>query len=332
MNPLRTLAACTAVLLLVLAGGSPQTARAAQCTDVSTCISQLRFGETQALRELAAERLGERGAPDAIPYLAEALAKDDGEFVRVNAAQALGQIGTIASVKPLTQALANDKRELVRVAAGRALGNIQAQDAATDLVTALQKDPEWQVRAASAESLGQLQPPGAVVTALSAQLLNDGRVEVRIAVADALASLKAKEGATALVHAMRDDPVPDVRIAATKALGVVIDGEAVDKALLAALQEERERIVRRTIVETMGQRKRETVSAGLVHALQMDPAIEVRTAAAGALGQIGGQVARDALSYYAKNSLFPQVRRAAQDALAVLPEAPASKPIASANE
>jgi HEAT repeat protein len=120
-----------------------------------------------------------------------------------------------------------------------------------------------------------------------------------------------------------------VRTAAALAM-VAVDGEATDKALLAALKEERDRTVRRTAVEVMGRRKRETVSPGLAYTLQMDPAIEVRQAAATALGRIGGQIARDALSYYAANSLFPQVRRAAQDALAELPAVAEVKPAAAA--
>jgi HEAT repeat protein len=329
MTLVRTLTACAAALLIALGTGLAPAARAAECEHVETCIAQLRYGETRALRELAAQLLGERGAPDAIPYLAEALAKDGGEFVRIYSAQALGRIGTLDSVKPLVTALADDKRELVRQAAAEALGNIQAQTAGTALVASLQKDPSWQVRAAAAQALGQLRPTPAAATALAAQLLSDGRVEVRIRVTQALANLKANEGSAALAKAMAEDPVPDVRIAAAKALAVV-DGPVVDKALLAASLEERDRTVRRVVVETMGRRKRETVTAGLVHTLQMDPAMEVRVAAAGALGRIGGQVARDALGYYAQNSLFPPVRRAAQDALAAMPAPTEPKPVAAA--
>jgi HEAT repeat protein len=84
------------------------------------------------------------------------------------------------------------------------------------------------------------------------------------------------------------------------------------------------------VVETLGRRKRESVSPGLVRTLQMDPAIEVRQAAATALGHIGGAMARDALSYYAQHSIFAQVSRAAQDALAELPPPPGSQPTAAA--
>ena len=108
----RPIGRCLVLMLAVLAAGLlglSSAAAAAECENVAGCIPQLRFGETQALRELAAQLLGERGAADAIPYLAEALTKDDGEFVRVNAAQALGRIGTIASVAPLTKALAGDR-------------------------------------------------------------------------------------------------------------------------------------------------------------------------------------------------------------------------------
>ena len=81
----------------------PGVALAQECPTVEQCISQLRFGEAETLRERAARVLGERGDPSAVPYLSEALKSDPGEFVRLKAAEALGWLHTPQSIPPVTK-------------------------------------------------------------------------------------------------------------------------------------------------------------------------------------------------------------------------------------
>lgn len=290
------------------------TAHAKPCRTIDTCIPQLRFGETRALRELAAQMLGERGNPQAVPALSAALNEDEGEFVRIKAAEALGRIGTAVVGKPLAAALGTDKRELVRASAARALGLLEGNAALDNLITALGRDPSWQVRAASAWALSRHEPNPLIADALSDSLLKDRRLEVRLGAARAIAILKVGEGGPALVRALKEEPHPFVRTAVAKAM-IQIEAPGLDEALGLSLREEPDRSVRRQTAETLGRRKKITGVRNLLSALRRDPAIEVRTESATSLGRIGTPEARAALDYYAENSVFPRIRRAARDAL-----------------
>ncbi len=250
--------------LLAVTFASASAPFAARCDNVESCLPQLRFGETRALRELAAQTLGERGDPVAITTLVTALQEDDGEYVRAAAAWALGQIGP--------------------------------------------------------------HPDSAL--ALSRRLLEDGRREVRIGAAVAIARLQAPEGIAAMTRALGEDVSAEVRNAAAVAL-VSLQGEGAEAALLEALRAEGDRGVRRTVAESLGMRKQESAAGGLIRALQMDSAIEVRQEAARALGRIGGEAAREALAYYAEHSVFRQIQRAARDALALIPLEAEPQPTAS---
>lgn len=302
-------------LLAVMLWWLPATTVLANpCNTIDTCIPQLRYGETRSLREVAAQMLGERGNPKAVPALAAALSDDLGEFVRVKAAEALGRIGTPATVKPLITALTKDPREFVREAAARALGILEKKDGRFELVGALTRDASWRVRVASAWALSQGSPTDVIIQAIALRLLQDPRQEVRLAAAPALARMKSPLSAAVLIETLAKDPLPVVRVAVARAL-TGIDSKGVDQALIRALAAEPERVVRRQVAITLGLRKKEVAVGPLVHTLREDVAIEVRAEAATALSQIGGKEARAALEYFAKNSGFVRIRRAARDGL-----------------
>ena len=299
----------------------PAAAAANPCETVDTCIPQLRYGETRALREVAAQFLGERSNPKGLPALVVALENDRGEFVRVKAAEALGRIGTPATVKPLSQALAGarrDRRDLVRQTAAEALGNLETKDGRAALLDAMARDPAWPVRATSAMSLSKSPPTRVIVEAIGRRLRRDPRREVRLVTAKALGEMKSPLAATALIEALEKEPLPDVKTAVAKAM-IEIDSKAVDLALLLALREDAGRGVRRQVAETLGRRRKENAVGGLVQTLREDPAIEVRVEAATALSRIGGKEARAALEYFARHSQFSKITRAAQNALDVFP-------------
>ncbi|MEE8433190.1 MAG: HEAT repeat domain-containing protein [bacterium] len=309
----------------------PAAAAANPCDTVDTCIPQLRYGETRALREVAAQFLGERGNPKGLPALVAALEKDRGEFVRVKAAEALGRIGTPDTVKPLTRALAGagrDRRDLVRQTAAKALGNLETKDGRAALLAALARDPAWPVRAASAWSLSKSAPTRVIVEAIGRSLRRDPRREVRLMTAQALAGMKSPRAAAALIEALDKESLPDVKAEVAKAM-IEIDSKAVGQALLLALREDADRLVRRQVAESLGRRRIDTAVGGLVQTLREDQAIEVRVEAATSLGRIGGKEARAALTYFDKNSLFPKIRLAAKNALETFPakdkEPPAPK-------
>lgn len=299
----------------------PAAAAAYPCKTVDTCIPQLRYGETRALREVAAQFLGERSNPKGLPALVAALEKDRGEFVRVKAAEALGRIGTPDTVKPLTRALVGaqrDRRDLVRQTAARALGNLQTKDGRAALLSALERDPAWPVRAASAWALSQSPPSRVLVEAIGRSLRRDPRREVRLETAKALAGMKSPIAAAALIEALEKESLADVRMEVAKAM-IEIDSKSVGQALRLALREEPGRTVRRQVAESLGWRGKKTAVGDLVQTLREDQAIEVRVEAATSLGRIGGKEARDALEYFAKESQFPKILRAAQNALDIFP-------------
>ena len=299
----------------------PAAAAANPCDTVDTCIPQLRYGETRALREVAAQFLGERSNPKGLPALVVALKRDRGEFVRVKAAEALGRIGTPDTVEPLTQALAGaerDRRDSVRQTAAKALGNLVTKGGRVALLAALERDPAWPVRAASAWALSQGPPTGVIVAAIGRSLRRDPRREVRLVTARALAGMKSPRSAAALIEALEKESLPEVKAEVAKAM-IGIDSKAVGLALLLALRDETHRMVRRQVTESLGWRGIDTAVGGLVQTLREDLAIEVRIEAATALGRIGGKEALAALEYFASNSQFPKILRAAQDALDTFP-------------
>lgn len=109
------------VVLLLLATAAP--ARADRQRELA--LRALRDDPSLKVRSQAAIILGQRGAREAIPALAEAAARDEAPAVRVAAVAALGRIGD-ASARPALEAAQRDPDASVRAAAVRALAEWQA--------------------------------------------------------------------------------------------------------------------------------------------------------------------------------------------------------------
>lgn len=108
-----------------------------------------------ALRELAAEALGESGASQAVAALLASLS-DPSAMVRGAAAEALGKIGDGGAIDGLLRAL-GDPDASVRASAARALGRIGAHDALARLeALANDREEDEDVRSAACEALDQL--------------------------------------------------------------------------------------------------------------------------------------------------------------------------------
>ena len=320
MGGVRALAWAALCGMGMLSGTAPLHAQT--CVTIAACTAQLRFGETELLRQEAARTLGERGAQSALPFLAVALKEDGSEFVRVHAAIALGWMRGGDAVAPLADALRGDSREKVREAAAQALGRLARGEGAAALGTALAADESYGVRIAAAAALGRIKGEGPGAAALAAAVREDGRAEVRVQAAASIGALKADSAAPALMDALKADAVPLVRTAAAQALAV-FGGEPVTRALAEAVTGDGDREVRREAARALGQRDDRTAAPELVRAVQSDGALEVRQAAAVALGLLGGDLARDALAYYATNAENEALRRSAKDALeAMRPDSP----------
>jgi HEAT repeat protein len=106
----------------------------------------------------------------------------------------------------------------------------------------------------------------------------------------------------------------------------VFAGEPVTKALAEAVVSDADREVRREAARSLGKRTDRAATPELVRAVQADGALEVRQAAAVALGLLGGDLARDALAYYATNAENDALRRSAKDALEAMKPDPPPKP------
>jgi len=298
--------------------GGATPALAEECDTEKTCVAQLTYGETNAHRELAARFLGERGNPAVLPALIIALEKDLGEFVRVRAAEAMGLIGDKQGIPPLVKAMREDKRSPVRAAAAISLGLIGEKAGVENLVLALNGDDSWEVRRAAAVALSRFKDDDLALAALIVRLADDPREEVRRHIARSLGVLGKATAAEPLGKALLAEASPEVRREVAIALGTT-PGDNAREFLMKAMREEQDRVVRRQVVHTLGVRGEKSAVSGLIAALRGDPAIEVRQEAASSLGRIGGPMAKDALHYYAANSIFPRIKNAAQDALDELP-------------
>jgi len=110
----------TRILFLLLVALSA----AAADSQTDRAIEALRRDRSLKVRAQAALVLGQRGASEAVPALAQALAEDDAEAVRIAAAAALGKIGDSSAREPLENARRADPRPEVRQAAARALADL----------------------------------------------------------------------------------------------------------------------------------------------------------------------------------------------------------------
>lgn len=106
-----------AAVLLLLALAVPGRAD----SQLDAAIRALRKDSSLKVRTQAAIVLGQRGAPEAVPALREAVAEDGASAVRIAAVAALAKIGSPAARPTLRMASQTDPDSAVRRAATRAL-------------------------------------------------------------------------------------------------------------------------------------------------------------------------------------------------------------------
>jgi hypothetical protein len=102
-------------LLLALAGPARPASR------VEAAIDALRHDSSLKVRTQAAIILGQRGAPEAVPSLRQAVAGDDSAAVRIAAVGALAKLRARVARPTLVAARESDPEAAVRSAASRAL-------------------------------------------------------------------------------------------------------------------------------------------------------------------------------------------------------------------
>ena len=242
-----------------------------------------------------------------VPGMLDAL-QHENSAIREGAAQALGQYREVSAVQPLIQALKDEDRDVRRHAA-YALENIGDPRAIGPLIQAL-NDKDWTVRGGAAYALGSMGDPKAVEPLI--QALKDEEVETLFDVAKALGKIGDARAAEPLVQALnhRDE---EVQVRAALALGTMGDARAVE-TLIPALKH-RHSIVRREAAETLGNTGGARAVEPLVQALK-DKDLLVRWRAARALGAIGDARAVEPLTQVLEGNPHRDVREAAEESLA----------------
>ena len=227
---------------------------------------------------------------------------DDRWWHRNDAAEALGQLGNKRAVDPLIKALSDDYR-WVRDAAAEALGHLGDKRAVDPLIKAL-ADENSDVREHAAGALGQLGDKRAFDPLIKG--LADKDAMVRKATAEALGQLGDKRAVDPLIKALSDDK-SWVRAGAAKALGQLgqpewtqyIRGDEDDFHRLGSSEDPRAVVplikalshhnynVRSSAAGALGQLGDKRALAPLIKALSDNDSYAVREAARAALKKLG---------------------------------------------
>lgn len=234
-----------------------------------------------------AESLHDIGKP-AVPLLIEAL-DDESWRVRQMSVEALGRIGETEALELLIRRL-DDEDERVRGVVPRALGAIGDDAAVEPLINAMNTDPDSGVRHQATQALGEFRGERVVRSLINALDAQDTRV-----VMEAMSSL-AKTGDESAVGplAQRLNAERAIRLRAAESLGRLGDPRALEPLVSALDQGNAE--MRATVVLALGELGDPRAVEPLAEALKnTEEDVAVRTAAAQALGMIGGEEAIEAL-------------------------------------
>jgi HEAT repeat protein len=258
----------------------------------------------------------------------------------VSATDALGRIGGREAVQALTGCLKSALGQ-VRAAAVQSLGGLGAAEA-TSLICQRLEDEEWEVRREAASALGKLNNLEALEPL--AKALADSDPDVREAAALALGRISNRRSVAALVLALKDESASVRRIAAASLSRIDPDWislpetRAAAEELKVAIQnaEPAVRFFVSQLLVNLGEMdpgmlagfnhqdqlaspavQRKRMATSLFVAMLEDQDRDVRQAAAEALGRLGGDRARQALTA-AGSDLDGDVAAAAQMGLQAL--------------
>jgi HEAT repeat protein len=266
----------------------------------------------------AVEALGMIADPSVVKLLRAAL-KSSEPSVCIAAAEALGKAGGREAVETLTSCLTSESGQL-RVAAVHALGMLGAAET-TSLICQMLQDKEWEVRREAAHVLGKLSNLESLDPL--AKALEDPDSDVRDAAALALGRIGNRRSVNALVLALRDEVASVRRIAAASLSRIDPDWVSLPETRSAAEQlkvliQDAEPAVRFFVAQLLvsfGEMapegalalasdeqlaspaiKRRRMATGFFVGLLEESDRDVRQAAAEALGRLGGDRARQALT------------------------------------
>ncbi len=244
-------------------------------------INILKTSKSWKKRAFAAEKLGQIGSAQSVPFLLSTIreTKDEDEDVRGAALRALARIKNERAIPFLIEALGYPETWLppriseILVSIG--------EKSIVFLIKELKNNPSESIRMWSAEILGWLGAKESLDTLMRS--LSDISPEVRAKAAGALGKIKDDRAVFRLLELLLSDPVPFVRIRVSQALGSIGHPAVID--YLINVLKDPEWWVRVRAVEALEKLGEKAVSALLV-ALE-DEDMEVRKRAAMALERIG---------------------------------------------
>lgn len=269
------------------------------------------------IRSHAAETLGLIGDPKAGPALIRALGDPDA-IVRANVAVALQHVADKRAVKPLIKLLEDEDVDVCSRAA-TTLGELGDAQAARPMLPLLEHaDP--QVRAAAAEALGRLGDEIAAVPLT--RLFHDDDETTRLKAVSAFRRFRSAEAVNPLLMLLDDSNVA-IRQRAVDALGEMENLAALDR-LIVTLRTDTAVEVRMAAAKALGLLRSPKALPALEEALDDELTVQCRCIAA--LGDIGDASSLPALLAMLKDPT-PEVRYHASQSLAEIGHQNSRKPL-----
>lgn len=279
------------VALLLMAGGPP-SARANGWEHGAVPFEALVRAlqdEAPEIRRRAAESLGYRGQPEALPPLLALLAKPEAEApVRRAAYVALGRLGDRRGLDALTTCLNEEARDEVRADCALALGLMAAPEAVPALLASLEGDASFLVKSRIVDALGSFQE-SAAVGALVGLLAEGSNRSLRQRAIPALGRSGAAQAAGPLIAALQGAKGGAEQVALIDALGRLA-APAAAPPLTALLQETEDAGLRIHLIVALGAISDGSAAPALIDLLA-DPDLPIRYFAVRALHDLGDSAA-----------------------------------------
>ncbi len=227
--------------------------------------------------------LGKIGDESAVPTLLMTVDHTAGA-TRAYAIEALGRIGDKRAVTKLLEQL-NDQDEITQLNAIVALGKIRDPRAVRALLPFIGASDEDLCRRAL-DALGEIGDPRAVPAII--KMLPEATDSLRDSVIDALAKIGDVTAVDALLPLLGEStPEQQTKIL----LGVKKAKAASSVSILLGLLENSKPVVRRHVVDALGEIAQADTWQVISELVSRDPSFEVRSAAVKALGKIGNKQA-----------------------------------------
>lgn len=260
------------------------------------------------LRESCVQALKEIGDPAAIPYLSNALKRDEQWSVRYRAVEAIRAIDPAGAIPDLVDGL-GDERELVRSLCMETL--IELGDTAVPVLVEAIRAPCWDRERRYFAQWAAVRTLGAIRTEMVIEqltpLLEEMNLNLRWAVAAALRYAQSPKLNELLIHSP-----PEVQYEAARYLYDHATIDSLDTLIEGMKQNDKiiPRICRETIVHRLGV----DALGRLIETLRTEKHKQLRINIVLALGEIGHPAAKHELERLAEDC-DPQLQQAARKAL-----------------